>query len=134
MLVKLAIFLSLITIITLNATLLVAASSHGQVLGNSHLFDLLVNVMYTALISSSLLIGYINWQKNKMAWAFLFWANILIVFIPTILSMMARLRLPSAFLIFLDLYWLNKYLVYFAIAFCLPISGFKKIAEPALSK
>lgn len=119
MLVKLAIFLSLITIATLNLTLLVAASSHGQILGNSTSFSLLVNVMYVALISSSLLLGYLNWHKNRKVWAYLFYANILIVFIPTILSISGLLKLPSAFLIFLDLYWLNQYLLYLVSAFCL---------------
>jgi hypothetical protein len=128
MLVKLAIFLSLITIAALNTTLLVAASSHGQFLGNSSSFGLLVNVMYVALISSSLLLGYLNWQKNQKAWAFLFWANIFIVFVPTILSICGLLKLPSAFLIFLDLYWLNKYLVYAVRAYCLPNPSFKRDA------
>lgn len=128
MLVKLAIFLSLITITTLNAILLVAASSHGQVLGNSTSFGLLVNILYVALISSSLLLGYLNWQKNRKAWAFLFWANILIVFIPTILSISGLLKLPSAFLIFLDLYWLNKYLAYAVSTHGLPNLSFKRDA------
>ena len=123
MLIKLATFLSLITIATLNAILLVAASSNGQVLGNNASFGLLVNVMYIALIGSSLLLGYLNWQKNQKAWAFLFWANVFIVFIPTILSIGGLLKLPSAFLIFLDLYWLNKYLVYAVNTYGLPNSA-----------
>ncbi len=123
MLVKWATFLSLMTIATLNAILLVAASSNGQVLANSASFSLLVNVMYIALIGSSLLLGYLNLKKTKKAWAFLFWANIFIVFIPTILSIAGLLKVPSVFLIFLiflDLYWLNQYLVYTVGAYGLP--------------
>ena len=103
MLFKLAIFLSSMTIATLKAIFLVAASSHGQVLDHNTTFSLFVNVMYVALISSSLLLGYLTWQKNQKAWAFLFWANIFIVFIPTALSMSKLFHLPSAALIFLDL-------------------------------
>lgn len=126
MLKKLTIFVTFITIITLNATLLFAVNSHGQVIGNSTSFGLLVNVMYAALISSSLLLGYLNWQNNQKNWAFLFWANIIIVLIPTLLNISGLLKLPSAFLILLDLYWLNKYLVYVATAYCLPILSFKR--------
>jgi hypothetical protein len=112
MLVKLAILLSLITIATLNAIVLVAAGSNGQLIGNSAGFGLLVDVMYVALISSSLLLGYLNWQNKRSVWALLFWANIVIVFIPTVLRISGLIKVPSAVLIFLDLYWLNKYVVY----------------------
>ena len=123
---KLATFLSLITIATLNAILLVAASSHGQALSNSASFGLLVNTMYVALIGSSLLLGYLNWQKNQKTWASLFWANIFIVSIPSILSISGLLKFPSDFLIFLDLYWLNKYLVYVVSAHGFPNLSLKQ--------
>lgn len=112
MLIKLPKYLSLITIGSLNAILLVAAGSNGQVLGRSASFGLLVDVMYVALLSSSLLLGYENWQKNRQALAVLFWANVFIVLIPTILSIGGFIKVPSAFLVFLDLYWLNQYVAY----------------------
>jgi hypothetical protein len=110
--VKLSKYLSLITIVTLNAILLVAAVSNGQVLGKSAGFGLLVDIMYAALISSSLLLGYVNRQKGQNIWAVFFWANVFIVLIPTILSIGGLIKVPSGLLIFLDLYWLNQYVVY----------------------
>lgn len=129
MMVKLALILSLLTIVTLNAILWVAASSNSQVIGNTSWFSLLVNMMYFALISSSLLLGYLNWQKSHKAWAFIFWANIFIVLIPTILNMFSLLKLPRELLILLDLYWLNKYLVYTLSSYGLLNPAFKRDAQ-----
>lgn len=109
---KLALYLSWLTIAALNAIVFLAISSNGQIMGHSTSFGLLVNVMYVALISSSVLLGYLNWQKQRHIWAFLFWANILMVLIPTILTIVGFIILPPAVLIFLDLYWLNQYWLY----------------------
>ncbi|NTW53159.1 MAG: hypothetical protein HGB22_11325 [Chlorobiaceae bacterium] len=112
MLVKLAKYLSLITIAALTAILLVVVFTNGQVIGRSAGFGWLVELMYVALISSSLLIGYVHWQKKQKVWAALFWANFFIVLIPTILSAGGLIKVPSALLVFLDLYWISQYVVY----------------------
>ena len=100
------------TIVTLTAILLVVAGSNGQVIGRSTGFGLLVDLMYVALISSSLLIGFAQWQKKQTAQAVLFWANVFIVLTPTILSAGGLIKVPSALLVFLDLYWISQYVVY----------------------
>ncbi len=127
--IKLSIILSLITILTLNVILLIAASSNGQALVNNNWFSLIVNIMYFALIGSSLLLAYINWRKSQLAWAFIFVNNVFIVLISTILSMSGLINLPSTFLIFLDLYWLNKYLVYMLSSFTLLKSPLRLVAN-----
>gem|GEM_PF-2564230 len=129
MVIKLSIILSLITILTLNVILLIAASSNGQALVNNNWFSLIVNIMYFALIGSSLLLAYINWRKSQLAWAFIFVNNVFIVLISTILSMSGLINLPSTFLIFLDLYWLNKYLVYMLSSFTLLKSPLRLVAN-----
>jgi hypothetical protein len=109
---KLAFYLSWLTIVALNAIVFLVASSNGQIIGHSPSFGLLVNGIVRSFISSSMLIGYLNWQKQQKIRALLFWANILMVLIPTILNV-AGLRTPTqALLILLDLYWLNQYLLY----------------------
>jgi len=85
--------------------------------------------MYFALIGSSLLLAYINWRKSQLAWAFIFVNNVFIVLISTILSMSGLINLPSTFLIFLDLYWLNKYLVYMLSSFTLLKSPLRLVAN-----
>lgn len=61
---KLALYLVWLTIATLNAILLISASSLGQVLGQSSSFALLVNVMYAALLSSSAMLCYVKIKAN----------------------------------------------------------------------
>lgn len=106
---KLALYLSWLTIAALNAIVFLATSSNGQIMGHSTSFGLLVNAMYVALISSSVSLGYLNWQNHRNIWAFLFWGNILMVLIPTVLTIAKIIALPPAVLILLDLYWLNQY-------------------------
>lgn len=112
--VKLAHYLSLVTIVVLNIILLIVAGSEGQILGHSANFGLLVNTMYSVLISSSLLLGYLNWKSHQKIWALLFLANICMVVIPTLLSVSGLIKLPSIVLIGFDLYWLNQYWLYVA--------------------
>lgn len=109
---KLAFYLSWLTWAALNIILFLIASSKGDVIGHNAGFGLLVNGMYVALIGSSLLLGYLNWQKQQKIWAWLFSANILIVLIPTLLALSGFTTLPPAVLVLLDLYWLNQYGLY----------------------
>lgn len=109
---KLAFYLSWITIAALNAILFIVASSNGQALGSSVSFNALVNGMYGVLLSSSAILGYLNWRIAQKLWALLFSANLLIVLISTLLSIASLVKLPIAYLIALDLYWLNQYLIY----------------------
>lgn len=106
--VKLARYLSLLTIVALNAILLIAAGSDGQILGHSASF--------------SLLLGYLNWKSHRKTWALLFFVNIFIVLIPTLLSISGLIKLPSIVLISLDLYWLNQYWVYATLYVKHPVS------------
>jgi hypothetical protein len=106
---KLGHYLSLLTMAFLNAIVFFTAISNSQIVWHSANFNVLVNCMYLTLLCSSLIVGYVNWQIKRKIWALLFWANIFIVLIPTVLSYAKFLAMPHAMLIFLDLYWLNQY-------------------------
>jgi hypothetical protein len=102
------------TITALNAILLIVACTNGQILGHSTNFNFLVNFMYFSLISSSLILSYRSWRHQQKIWSLLFTTNIMLVLIPTLLSMKGSLKVSPTFMIFLDLYWLNQYLVFMA--------------------
>ncbi len=109
---KLAFYLSCLTVAALNVILFIVASSNDKLLDNSVSFNGLVNGMYGVLLSSSAIFSYLNWRAQQRLWALLFSANLLIVFISTLLSIASLVKLPTSYLIVLDLYWLNQYLIY----------------------
>lgn len=79
----------------LNAILLIGSSTGGKVVGINPLFGLLVEVMYVALLTSSLLLSYYCRRQNQTIWAILFLTNVFIVLIPSLLKFGGLITKPN---------------------------------------
>lgn len=123
---KLSVALMLVTVLSLNAILLIVDGVGTDVMGHNKYFGLLVNVMYLGLIVSSLLQAYLNWQQHRVIWTAVFLANLLLVLVPMTLKVAGLTTISPLFLVGLDLYWLNLYIFYLAAYSTKASHSFKK--------
>lgn len=101
------------TALALNTILFIGLATNGSVVGHSFNFAVLVNVMLAFLITSSVLLGVTCWRKKQKIWSVVFYFNIFIVIVPSMLKHAGLVTFGHEFLFGLDLYWLNLYLLYF---------------------
>jgi hypothetical protein len=107
---SLSLILALVVITSLNAILLWGAGTAGNVVGSNSMFGILVLALDVSLVASSFLLGYLFWREHRVAWATLFFTNLLMMMVALVLKL-TNTGLSSFVLFGADLYWLDLYLV-----------------------